>query len=408
MNNTENIMKKPKNDNMKIKGFGLLETIIIIVITAIISGITTGVILFNSFDEKSLNSYKNLTSDKNLKEFLDVYSSVTNEYYKDINKEEMLERAIDAMMNYLGDDYTTYLNKEQTTLLSETLKGKYKGIGISFKDKKVMKVFENSPAESSGLKINDEIIEINGVDCKDLKDDKIVDLIKKQDSKANISVKRNNEILSFDIDIKELNVPAIAYEVIENSIGYIYISTFSNTVAEQVKNAVDKLEKQNIKSLIIDVRDNSGGYLTAAYDIASIFLEKDKIIYSLQSDSEQKVYYDKTDEKRNYKIAVLINGNSASSSEILAAALNESYGAILVGETSYGKGRVQQIKNLSNGKMIKYTSAKWLTPKNNCVDGKGLTPDYEVSIKLPDEKKDDISSFEDTQLKKAIELIKNS
>lgn len=386
------------------KGFGLLETIIIIVVTAIISGITTGVILYNTMEEKNTVSY-DFTEDEHLKEFLDVYNSVSNEYYKDINKEEMLEEAIEAMMNYLGDDYTTYLTEEETTILSDTLSGKYKGIGVSFRDKKIIEVFKGSPAEAAGIKVDDIIAKVNNKECSNLEDEDIVNLIKENSEKVNLAIIRDGKELSYEIKLDSLNIPAITYQITENNIGYIYISTFSNTLVEQVRNAITELEKQNMKSLIIDVRNNAGGYLIAASDVASLFLEKGKIIYSLQTSDKQEIYKDKTDEKRNYEIVVIINKNSASASEILAAALKESYGATLIGNTSYGKGRVQQTKTLNNGKMVKYTTAKWLTPSNNCIDGIGLTPDYEIDLKINYDENGKAISYDDTQLEKAIDIL---
>lgn len=404
--NEEKLQNEPKITKKRTnKGFGLLETIIIIVITAIVSGITTGVILYNTFDSNNGLSYNELTDDEHLKEFLDIYNSVSNEYYKDINKEEMLEEAIEAMMNYLGDDYTTYLTEEETTLLSDTLSGKYKGIGVSFKDKTIVEVFKNSPAEYAGIEVNDIITKVNNKDCSNLEDDDIVNLIKENSEKVSIVVTRDGKELSYEIELDSLNIPAITYEITEDNIGYIYISTFSNTLAEQVKDAITELENKNMKSLIIDVRDNAGGYLIAASDVASLFLEKGKTIYSLQSNNKQEIYKDKTDEKRDYEIVVLINKNSASASEILAAALKESYGATLIGNTSYGKGRVQQTKTLNNGKMVKYTTAKWLTPTNNCVDGMGLVPDYEIDLKVNYDKNGEAVSYDDTQLEKAIDIL---
>ncbi len=394
-----------KEKNKVVKGFGLLETIIIIVITAIISGITTGVILYNSFDEKTGNSYSSLTNDENLKEFLEVYNSVSNEYYQEIDKEEMLEKAIEAMMDYLGDDYTSYLTKDETTILSETLSGKYKGIGVSLRDKTILSVFKNSPAELAGIKEKDVIVKVNNNDCSKLDDNQIVELIKENGESVSLVVKRDGQELSFEVKTDSLNVPAITYNVLDNNIGYIYISTFSNTLAEQVTDAIIELESKNINSLIIDVRDNYGGYLVAASDVASIFIEKGKTIYSLQTNELQQVYYDETDDKKDYNIVVLINKNTASAAEILAAALKESYGATLVGNTSYGKGRVQQTKKLSNGKMVKYTTAKWLTPTNNCVDGIGLTPDYEVNLKYYFNEAGEPIDYDDTQLEKAVELL---
>lgn len=155
--------------------------------------------------------------------------------------------------------------------------------------------------------------------------------------------------------------------------------------------------------MVIDVRNNAGGYLISAKEIASMFLEKEKIIYSLQEKDKTQTYKDTTSEKRDYPVVVLINEYSASASEILTSALKESYNATLVGKKSYGKGKVQQTLNLEDGSMAKYTTAKWLTPNGKCIDGVGITPDYEIDLDVDENNQ----TIVDTQLNKAIEILKN-
>ena len=164
-----------------------------------------------------------------------------------------------------------------------------------------------------------------------------------------------------------------------------------------MSDALKELETKNITSLIVDVRNNAGGYLTSAEEVSSLFLKSGKVIYSLEANGSKMSYADKTEEHRTYPIVVLINGGSASAAEILAAALKDSYGAILVGTKSYGKGKVQQVMSLNNGDSVKYTSAKWLTPSNICIDGTGIMPDYVVEY--------DSESGHDYQLEKAKELL---
>ena len=176
----------------------------------------------------------------------------------------------------------------------------------------------------------------------------------------------------------------------------ISLSVFNDTADIQFEKAISILENSSIEYLIIDLRGNSGGYLEVAKNIAEMFIEKDRIIYSLESKTSKTDYKDKTNEKRNYKIAVIINRNSASASEILAAALKYSYGAVLVGETSYGKGKVQERASLSNGNTVKYTSALWLTPKGDCIDGIGLIPDYPVAFDVS--KYDSKDIYTDSQI----------
>lgn len=390
----------------KIKGFGLLETIIIILITSMVSSIATGIILYNSYKDNAGITYDEIAEDEALKEFLDVYSSLSSEYYETVDKKALLQSAIDAMTNYLGDKYTTYLSEEERLLLEEQLKGEYTGIGVLIEKNVIKQVFDDSPAKLKGVEVGDIIIKVNGEDVTDKEATYITSAIKKHNDKATITFLRNQEEFDLTIEFSELDVPAIKYEVLQGSIGYIYINSFSNTLAKQVKQALKKLDEEDIKSLIIDVRDNSGGYLSAAYDLASLFIEKGKIIYSL-ADSKNKVSYeDKTQEHQTYPIVVLVNENSASASEILAAALKESYNAILVGKTTYGKGKVQQTKQLSDGSMVKYTSAKWYTPSDVCIDGIGITPDYSIELEIKYDENGNIKDIKDTQLLKAQELLK--
>jgi len=395
----------------KDKGFNLVSTIIIILVTAIVSGITTGVIMYNSYRQSTGLSYSQITSDPALQEFLEVYASILGDYYEDVDKEALLEEAVSAMMNYLGDSYTTYLTEEETEALSEKLAGEYKGVGVSIQDNIIIDVTKNSPAEEAGLLKEDVIIKINDKDVTNYSGSKIASMIKNSESdNVQITVLRNNEELVFDLKLSTLFVPAISTEIIEENnqkVGYIYIGTFSNTLAAQVEEALAEFKTAGINSLILDVRDNSGGYLEAASDVASLFLKKGATIYSLKDKEETEVYLDETDAYQEYKTVVLINKNSASASEILAAALKDSYGATLVGETSYGKGKVQQTITLADGSMVKYTSAKWLTPKNECIDEIGLTPDHIVENEYvyADEEKKIITEIIDKQLPEAIRLI---
>ena len=392
-------------------GFSLISTIIIIIVTAIVSGITTGVIVYNGYRQSTGLSYNELTSDSKLQEFLEVYSSILEDYYEDIDKEAMLDEAIAAMMNYLGDSYTTYLTKEETKALAEKLAGEYKGIGISIQENVIIDVTKDSPAMKAGLSVNDKIIKINDEDVSNYTSSKIASMIKNSEKDSiKITVLRNEEEISMNVDISTLYIPAISSEIIEENnkkIGYIYIGTFSNTLSKQIEQQMLEFKNEGITGLILDVRDNSGGYLTAASDVASIFLEKGKTIYSLQTKEEVETILDETSSSYDYPMMVLINKNSASASEILAASLRDSYGATLLGETSYGKGKVQQTKSLNDGSMVKYTSAKWLTPNGICIDEVGLEPSVKVDNEYiyQDESQELIIDIIDKQLPEAIRLM---
>ena len=217
------------------KEFGLLNLIIVIVVTSIISSITTGLIIFNN-----KNTEKNIVNDEALQEFVEAYESVLDNYYEDVDKTKMIDNAIKGMLNYLGDDYTTYLNSSDTSNLTEKLAGKYQGIGVELiEGNKISKIFDDSPAKEAGLEVGDIIIKINDKDVKTFTASEIASEIKniKEDS-FSITVNRNEQEITVNLTLKELYIPAIESRIIENNnkkIGYIYISTFSNTVYDQFK-----------------------------------------------------------------------------------------------------------------------------------------------------------------------------
>ena len=384
------------------KGFNLMSVVIIICVTSIVSAITAGIIVTNNYDL----SYKGLSTDKNLSEFLKAYSNIVNNYYEDVDKEKMLDAAMDAMLNYLGDNYTTYLTKEQRKELEERLAGEYEGLGIKISGREIVEITENSPASEAGLMVGDLFVSVEGTDVTNATSSIISTLIRDDSKKeVNIVIERNGTQMSFKITKSLIPTSSISYELKENNIGYLKIDIFSRPLTSEIEKALDDMESKGMQKLIIDVRDNTGGYLDSAETTASLFLEKGKLIYSLQDKNGKEDYKDTTETKRNYPIVVIINHNSASSSEILAAALKDSYNAILVGETSYGKGKVQQTFDIEDGGMAKYTSAKWLRPNGSCIDGVGLKPDYEVNIIYDYNENGDIVGYTDTQLNKAIEVI---
>ena len=393
---------------MKENNFAQLRTIIIImIITAIVSGLTSGIIVYSSYGKNTGISYKVINNDENLKEFLEVYSQIDEEYYENVNKSELIKAAISAMLTYLNDNYTTYLDQSETNSLNNYLNGEYKGIGILISDHTIVQVFDDSPALASGLKVNDEIIKVNNTDVTEKTATDIATMIKSSKSgEVSISVKRNGEVIDLTMQLSKLYVPAISSDVIENtSIGYIRVASFSSTVSNQVERDLKKLEEKGISSIIIDVRSNGGGYLSAAEKVADLFIEKGKVIYTLKSKNYEKTVKDNTTTKSDLKMIVLIDENTASASEILASALKDSYGATIVGKKSYGKGKVQQTVKLSNGSMAKYTSAKWYRPNGECIDEVGIIPDVEVDLTIEKDKNGNIISIEDSQLKKAIEML---
>jgi carboxyl-terminal processing protease len=388
--------KKIKKNKVK---FTMSETIIFMIVVFGLGLIVGGVIMYG---KRAFSS-----STISLNEFTSTYNEIVDNYYQEIDKDELLEAGISGMIKYLGDPYSTYMNKDDAEDFSEDVDGTYQGIGAEIKynnDKLPMigKVFENSPAEKSGLQENDIILKVNDEDVNKKSLSEIAEVVKgKEGTSVNITIKRDGkeqQIVLTRAVVDNISVTGELIKKNDKKIGYIYISIFASNTTKQFETELKKLEKENIDSLIIDVRGNSGGYLTTVTDIVSMFIKKGEIIYKLKTKEKIEVIKDKTDEKRNYPVVILTDGGSASASEVLVGAFRETYGAKTVGYKTFGKGRVQKVFTLSSGAIFKYTYQEWLTPKGNYIDQKGIEPDLEVEYKFIDENND-------SQKNKAIEIL---
>lgn len=361
--------------------FNLVEVIFIILITGIVVSVASGLIVFKNYDK--LSSVASSDSTTNFSEFNNAYNHIVNSYVKEVDKDKLIEAAIEGMYTYLNDEYSIYMDEETTKSLEERLDGQYTGVGIEIitdKNNKIIinKVFSNSSAIDAGLKAGDELIALDGVLLSDKEYTYVSDTIKNS-KKDTFMIKYIREGKEYEVTLKKKNIliDSVVSKEYEN-VGYIQIQTFSATTSKQVKDKINNFSK-NIDSLVIDVRNNTGGYLNAAYEIADYFVVKGKPIYQLK-DRENKItiYKAKNDVLRNFKgISVLINNYSASASEILALALKESANATTIGVKSYGKGTVQETDTLSSGAMIKYTTAYWLSPNGNTINTIGISPDIE-------------------------------
>lgn len=359
-----------------------------------------------------LNKGKNyFVLSKELAKFVDAYDAIVNNYYKEVDKDKLVESAINGMVSSIGDEYTSYSDKDVTDNFNEAVNGKYMGIGAlimkSENDLVIYKVFEDSPSYRAGLKDGDIILKLDDKDTKDMSVNDIASIVKNDTNKeVKLLVKRGEENLDITIVKDMVELPVVSGKVINHNdkkIGYIGLSIFSSVASEQFNKELVKLEKEGISGLVIDVRGNSGGYLTTVTDIVSYFLKKGDIIYKLEVNDKVTVRKDKTKESRDYPVAVLIDKNSASASEILASSIKESYNGYVVGTNSYGKGTVQQTLVLSDGSMIKYTIEKWLTPLGNWINEEGVIPTNYVE--LSSEYLNNPVFENDNQLNKALELV---
>lgn len=378
--------------------FSLIEVIVIVLITGIVVSLASGLIVFNNYDRLT---EKQTVSKSDLDEIYKHYNRILNEYVEEVDKEKLIDAAIAGMYNYLGDEYSMYLDQDSTSDFEEQLQGEYTGVGIEittiYDDEKnptikINRVFKDSPAELSGMKAGDIITKVDGIVMKDA--NQVSSTIKggKKDS-YEITYIRDGKENTLTLTRKKVFINSVNSEVYGN-VGYIKIDTFSSTIKSQLLKVLDGFDNK-INSVVIDLRDNTGGYLDTAYDVANLFLEKGKIIYQLK-DRNGKISSYKADNgvyRKFDKIVVLINGNSASASEILALALKESANATLVGTTSYGKGTVQETRDLKSGSMVKFTTSYWLSPKGNSINKKGIEPDI-------------VEKEEEKQLEKALKVAK--
>lgn len=348
---------------------------------------------------------------KELSKFYDAYATIKDNYYGNVSNEELVDSAISGMVSSVGDIYTSYSDTDTTNKFDELVNGTYEGIGCVIQqidtEMKIITIYNNSPAEKAGLKIDDKIIKVDDKDTSKMTVTELAEYVKeKAKDKISMTVIRLDEEKVVTLTREKIEIPVVNAKTFESNgkkIGYLQISIFSSVANKQFKENLEKLEKDGIDGLIIDVRDNNGGYLTTVTDITSSLLPKGKIIYQIQKDNKKVATKDKTSAKKEYPIAVLVNGGSASASEILAGAIKESYGGFVVGTKTYGKGTVQQVKKLSDGSMIKYTVENWLTPDGNWINEKGIEPTDVVE--LDDIYYENPTDENDSQLQKALQLV---
>lgn len=387
--------------NMNKEYFSNYEVIIIIVISVVFGGILGSII--------TLNREKSSQSNNELDEFITTYNSITTNYYKNVDNKKLINAAIKGMVNYLDDPYSIYMDEDDTENFTQTVNGQYEGVGVSVSKVdnsiEIVAIFKDSPADKAGLKPGDKIIKVNNKDVSGMELDDVVKLIKNK-KKVNIIVKRDNKEKEITLKQNTVVIPSVSSRIFESNnkkVGVLNVSIFAANTYKQFKNKLDDLENKKIDSLIIDVRQNSGGHLDQVSKILSLFMKQDKVIYQIKTKKGVEKYYSTGKKSKNYNVVVLIDNGSASASEILAAAMNESYGATLMGEKTYGKGTVQKEYMLNSGASIKYTVEKWFTPKGKSINGKGISPTIEVA--LSDEYTNNPTDENDNQLQEAIKFL---
>lgn len=404
----KNLKIKINSDPDKRK-FTASETILLVAMTLII-----GMLLGSLLGKTNIVTKKTVLTDKNLVEFVENYNYILNNYYKEINKDDLIGSAIAGMMDSLDDPYSMYFDKNESENFSITLDGSYQGVGVQvLKNEEdgnilITAVFKNSPAESAGLKAGDIIIELDGESVSNYSAEDFSQKVKNGENEIfKLKILRNEEEKEVILKKSLVTLASITSEIYEKNdkrIGYIYIGIFANNTYFQFKDALDELEKEKIDSLIIDVRGNTGGHLTAVDSILDIFLTKRQKMYGFEQNGKKEFVYGTGTKSKNYNIVLLGDEVSASASEVLISSLKENLDAKFFGKKTYGKGTVQEMVSLSDGSQYKITIKKWLTPQGNWIDDtKGIVPDKEVE--LDEEYFETYNNEDDSQLNYAIKYL---
>lgn len=348
-------------------------------------------------------------TDKLFIPFWEAWSLVENQYLEQpVDEEKMMQGAIRGMLESLDDPHTAYLDPVQQEQMDTALQG-YDGIGAYVStDGELLTVIEpikGSPAEAAGLRPGDEVLAIDGEDMTGvLPEVARLKVLGPADTKVILTIRREGVEQPFDVEITRahITIPSVEFEMKDGQIAYVSLSSFGETSAADLRNSIEQLIAQHPKGLILDLRNNTGGFLDSAIDVLSIFLKDGVAVYEEYGDGT-KVPMEVTGDAiaSELPMIVLVNEWSASASEIVAGALQDRGRALVIGTTSFGKGTVQSWVPLSNDQgAVKVTIARWLTPNGNSINEIGITPDYEVELT-----QEDMQAGTDPQLQQAIEQL---
>ncbi len=365
------------------------------------------IIFEENYKPKLVNTELKKPQEVNFELFWRAWELVTEKYVGEYSVQELVYGAIKGMVEALDDPYSTFMEESDSQILLDDLSGEIEGVGIeiSQKDNRLIIIapLEDSPAQKAGLKPKDVILEVDGQDTSNMTLDEAVSRIRgKSGTEVILLIGREGfeSPQEFKVTRTRITISSVSWEM-KGDVGYIKITQFGQDTTSLAEQAARELKENNPKAIILDLRNNPGGYLDSSVDIASLFLPRDTVVVQEEYKDGHRDELKTTIEPilKDYKIIVLINEGSASASEIVAGALQDWEKAILVGKSSFGKGSVQELDNLDLKTTLRLTIAKWLTPKGRTIDKEGIKPDYEV-----DQSDEQRESGIDPQLEKALEL----
>src|SRR5574344_86864 len=392
----------------KKSSFDIYQVLTITILASLFS-----LIMGMAISSRSMSNNSNNYSDA-INKFLNEYMSIKDDYYEDLDDNKTMKTALEAILNSL-DDYSKVVDDSLSNSLSTKLQGSYQGFGVEIandnnNDIVIASIIKDSPAEKAKLQPLDIIKKLDDKVISNMSTTDFIKIVKESDkAKFNLTIIRDGQEMVIEIERKVVTLQSIATDVYEKNnkkVGYIYVNVFAYNTDKQFKTALTELENKGIDSLIVDLRYNTGGHLTAVENMISEFLDKNHIMYQIQTKTDVEKHYSTSNTKRKYKVAVLVNGYSASASEMFAAAMQEEYGATIIGTTTFGKGTVQEVQDsTSTDIQYKLTTKKWLTPKGKWINKVGVEPNISVELKIDDQ--DSFTDADDNQLQTAInELTK--
>ena len=342
------------------------------------------------------------------KPFWEAWTLVHENYVDPVDDDQLMQGAIAGMMRSLGDPHSDYMDPELFARVNEAMSGEYEGIGATVRQDEVtgglilVSIMPESPAEKAGLQAGDEIIEVDGENVTGLTQNEIIALVRgPAGTTVHLGIQRGDseELLEFDVERARILVPSVVSEVLEGDIGYVRLSQFEFDTSQDLRDALEAMDANNLNGLILDVRANPGGYLTTAIEVASAFIEEGPVVVE-RGPSRENTYEALGDAVApDVPLVVLVDQGSASASELIAGALQDRGRATIVGMTTFGKGSVQTWRQLSNGGGIRITISRWYTPNGRSVSEVGIEPDVTVAFDPED------TSGEDVQLQAAIKVL---
>ncbi|TWT07765.1 PDZ domain-containing protein [Planococcus sp. CPCC 101016] len=366
---------------IKMKTFSFIMLVFLLIIAT--AGLTVFALTFGDDKAVEVNSPERREFEK----LYTAYDQIQNEYFEDVDRSVLINGAINGMVDSLEDPYSDYMNEEEASQFLEGISSSFQGIGAEVQERggfiTVVSPIKNSPAEKAGVMPNDQILAVDGESIQGFTTTEAVMLIRgEKGTEVTLTIQRGENADPIDITIvrDEIPIETVYAEMIGDNVAHIQVTSFSENTYQELLDAIDEMKAEGMESLVMDVRQNPGGLLDVALDISNLFIEEGKPLFEVQAKGEEpEIYMSSPGTKIDVPVTMLIDGGSASASEILAGAMNESADIKLIGEKTFGKGTVQTANDLQDGSNLKFTTAKWLTPDGNWIHEKGIEPDVAVA-----------------------------